>query len=195
MTIREKAINANLSVEEVVKLALATGIDVEDLDRKLSQPEAIKLGTAVKNYDEDAVEDVEPKTARFWTKAINHMILVGTEHIKVKGHVLVLDAERDKNQIALIRRLKNVKGSYCIYEVIDKPLDEDSDELVAFSEMLRGIMFTGGNGESSKSGKKALRAMFTAEELDAMGSAGFNPERLIMKVLRNKSLKTVSDNV
>jgi len=195
MTINEKANKTNLPVEKVAELALAADIDSVDMDRTLSQSEAVKLGVAVKSYVENKPSKAEPKTVRFWTKATNHMILVGTEHIKIKGNVLELDAEKDKSKIALIRRLRNIGGSYSIYEILNEPLDEDSDKFAEFNETLRGIAFTGGNGEGSKSGRKALRAMFSADELEDMGAAGFNLDRLVMKVLRNKTLKPVSNNI
>jgi len=195
MTINEKANRVNLPVEKVAALALAAGINTEDMDRNLSQPEAIKLGTAVKNYNEAEPVQDEPKTVRFWTKATIHLIMAGTEKIKFKGNVLVLNSEVDKNLIALIRRLANIAGSYCVYEVLDTPLGEDSDELAEFGKMLREIAFTGGNGEASRAGRKSLRAMFEPEELESMGAAGFDPNRLVMKVLLKKSLKPVSNNV
>ena len=196
MTINEKANKVDLPVEKVVGLALAAGINAEDLERKLENVEAMTLGKVVNQYLKAKGEPkAEPKTVRFWSEATKHMIQAGNEKIMFKGNVLVLDEEEDIGTIALVRSLRNIVGRYSIYEVIDEPFDEDSDRALWFSNMLEDIVFTGHNRERSKAGIKSIRAMFSPNELVEMGEGGFNPRRLVMKALRNKSLKLVSNNV
>lgn len=196
MTITEKANSSELPVEEVVAIAVAAGIDAEDLNRKLTPPEAMKLGTAVKKSLESSDENKgEPDMVRFWSRATRHIIALEGESIKLEDNVIVLDPEKDKDTVEKIRSLRNILGRYSIYEVINEPLEEDSSELEAFQVLLEEIIFTGDNREVSMAGIKTVRAMFSPKDLEAMAGNGFNPRRLVMKVLNSKSLKLVSNNV
>lgn len=195
MTITEKANKVELSVEKVVELALAAGIDAGDVERKLENQEAIKLGTVVNQYlKAKANPEDEPKQVRFWTRATKHTIQAGNERIQFKDNILVLDEDRDIGTIVLIRSLRNIVGLYSIYEVIDEGFEEDSDKVSWFSDLLEEIVLTGHNRERSRMGMKAVRVMFSPEQLEEMGENGFDPRRLVMKALRNKSLKLVSNN-
>jgi len=196
MTIKEKAIKVELPVEKVAALAAAAGIDAEDVERKLETPESISLGTAVKKYLEN--DDDEPKkesgSVRFWTKAINHTVaLPGGKTLKFKTNALVLDKKRDAETIKMIRNIQNVSGEYGINEVVNKPHEDESEEQIKFGEMLEKIVYTGAYGEKSKAGVKAVRALFSDDELIAMEEYGFDPRRLIMKALRTKSLKPINN--
>lgn len=196
MTITEKAKQVDLPVEKVAELASAAGIDAEDVNRTLEHPkETTVLGSAVKKYLEatDGI-DTENDTVRFWTEATKHLIQAGKERITFKDNVLVLDAKEDIGTIALIRSLRNINGRYSIYEVLDEPFGEDSNDAVWFSNMLEDMVFTGHNRERSKAGMKAVRALFSPDELLKMGEGRSDPRRLVMKALRNKSLKLVSNN-
>jgi len=195
MTINEKANKVGLPVDKVVELAFHAGLDSEDMDRKLDNVEAITLGKVVNQYLKARSEPKDEHTlVRFWTKATKHMIQAGNERIEFKDNVLVLDKKDDIGLISMIRGLRNIVGRYSIYEVIDEPHADESDESVAFSDMLEDIAFTGHNRERSKAGIKSIRAMFSPEELESMGEHGFDPRRLVMKALRTKSLKLVSNN-
>lgn len=201
MTIKEKATKSDLPVETVASIAEAAGIDAEDVERTLTQPKAIKPGTAVKNHqsgesdkEEPKVREEQKKEVRFWTIAIRHLIgLDDGKKIKFEDHALVLDAEEDKKEIAVVRSLQNIIGRYEIYEVVNEPLGEDSKEFYAFQELLERLVYTGQHGERSKSGIKAVRAMFSHEELVGMKEYGFDPRRIIQKTLRTKSLKPISN--
>lgn len=197
MTIKEKATKTDLPVETVASIAEAAGVDAADNERTLTQPEAIKLGTAMKNHqsvETDETKEKPKKEVRFWTVAIRQLIgLKGGKQLKFEDHVLVLDAEEDKEKIATVRILQNVKGRYEIYEVLDKPWDDDSKEFYNLQELLEGLVYTGQHGERSRSGIKAIRALFSHEELLGMKEYGFDPRRLIQKTLRSKSLKAISN--
>lgn len=195
MTIKEKAEKTGLTVEKVAELCSAAGIESKDVDRKLESVEAMTLGKVVKKYMEVTEDTKEaPKSVRFWTHATRHIIQAGKERIVFEGNVLVLNEENDIGTIALVRSLRNIVGRYSVYEVINNPFDEESDKAVWFNNMLEDIVFTGHNRERSKAGMKTVRALFEPEELAEMGANSFDPRRLVMKALRNKSLKLVSNN-
>lgn len=194
MTIKEKAEQSGLAIDKVVELCKAADIDASDPDRTLEKVEAMTLGRVVKKYLEARdVPEKQAKAVRFWTQATKHLVQAGSERIEFKDNVLVLDAEDDIETIALVRSLRNIAGRYAIYEVLDKPYEDESDEAVAFSRMLEDIVFTGHNREHSKAGMKAVCALFSSDELAEMGANRSDPRRLVMKALRSKSLKLVSN--
>lgn len=193
MTIKEKAEQSGLEIDKVVELCKAVEIDASDPDRKLEKVEAMTLGKVVNKYLEAKGTGKAVKTVRFWTLATKHLVQAGNERIEFKDNVLVLDAESDIETIALVRSLKNIAGRYAIYEVLDQPYEDESDDAVAFSKMLEDIVFTGHNREHSKAGMKTVCALFSSDELAAMGANRSDPRRLVLKALRSKSLKLVSN--
>lgn len=198
MTIREKAEKEGIDPLKVAELADAAGIDNADVDRKLEQTEAMRLGKAVKAYKESAGETSDDKDASglvlFWSTNKNHLIdqsIIGTEKsVMIKEHALWLDAEEDAVLIKRIRRLLLTD----VFEVKEEPFDEESREYFEFSDLLDELLFTGHTGERSKMGVKAVRALFSEEELAKMGGNGFDPRRLRDKALRTRSVVRLINN-
>lgn len=193
MTIREKAEKEKLTVEQVVAVAVAAGINADNVDAKLSSPDAIKLGSAVKKSlggVSASVSVEENNEVLFWSKHTKHTVVVpGVGPVKFDGHVLSLRKDIDPDLIKKIRKLSVVD----IYEILNQPFDEDSNEYIRFSDMLDEIVFTGHSKERSKAGVKAVRAMFSPAELIAMGEHAFDPKRLVIKALHSKSCIQVTE--
>ena len=185
MTIKEKAEKEGLEVEAIVAIAAEVGIDTSDVNAILSSADAMKLGKAVKSAatGDAPQKTIEENEVRFWSANVKHIVVVGREKIKFDGHVLVLRKDTDGDLIKKIRKLK-VND---IFEVINQPFHEDSNEYIQFSDMLEDLVFTGNNGEKSKAGIKAVRVMFGGAELSKLGEAAFVPKKLVMKALHSKS--------
>jgi hypothetical protein len=194
MTIKGKAEEVGIEVEKLAALAAAAGIDASDVNRTLEPTEAMRLGKAVKNLENSSNEEAgEPKDIRFWTTNTNHTIgkgIVGPEAVYFKDHSLILNSKSDAKLIGNIRKLR----AKDIFELSDEPFDEDSDAFYAFSKLIDSELFTGQSGEPSKRGLKAIRAMFSGEELIDMSKHAFDPQRLKMKALRTKSAVRLINN-
>jgi hypothetical protein len=192
MNLTKKAENSELELAVVEEIAKNEGIEVGSPDEELSNSDAMKLGVAVKKFIEDGeiVKPVKGKTFRVWSPGKNKTIFLGQTlgSIRVRDHSLVLDVERDAKTIKLIKSLRNVLG---LYKVHNKPFDEDSEQYERFEDLLRQLVFTGAGQEASRGGVKAVRALFSSDELQAMGENAFNPKRLITKATRSKSITQI----
>lgn len=185
MTIKEKAEKEGLDVEAIIAIAAEVGIDTNDVNAVLSSADAMKLGKAVKAASGEVApqKTIEENEVRFWSSNVKHIVVVGRERIKFDGHVLVLRKDTDGDLIKKIRKLK-VND---IFEVFGQPFHEDSPDYIQFADMVEDLVFTGNTGEKSKAGIKAVRAMFSASELSKLGTASFEPKRLVLKTLHSKS--------
>ncbi len=180
MTISKKSEQSGLELETVVDLARAEGIE-SGVNDELSTPDAMKLGKAVKGFN-----PVKSGPVRFWSKGkVKTAFVPEFGPIKIKNHSLVCDSSDEV--VGIVRRL-NVSG---LYEVLDKPFNEDSDSYERFEAMLRDMAFAGVEKIASKGGVKALRALFSSEQLEELGDKAFAPARLVSKALRSKSLVPV----
>jgi len=189
MTFTKKSELTDLSIAQVSDIAKTIGIECGP-DDELSRPDAIKLGTAVKKFQEDGSQNLakeDKKVFRIWTAGKNKTVFLGEKlgSIKVRDHSLVLDGTRDADTIKIIGRLKNVLG---MFQVIDKPFEEYSDESEKFEDRLRELVYTGAGQEESRGGIKAVRALFSAEQLSAMGEKAFSGKTLIKKAVNSKSI-------
>jgi len=193
MTLTKKAETSELELAKVVEIAGALGIE-SDANKELSNTDAMKLGKAVTAFKKggkmpepvnSAGED--SKLFRIWTAGKSKTVFLSEElgSIKVRDHSLILDEKKDAEMISIIKRLKNVIG---MYEVIDEPFEEDSDEYEKFEDKIRELVFTGLGQEASRGGVKAIRALLSHGELSAMGEKAFNPKTLVAKVMRSKSV-------
>lgn len=187
MTIVKKADQSGLTLAEVIEIAKSVGI-TSDPETDLATGDAVKLGSAVKAFIEGGAPNKSgSKEFRVWCAGKNRTIFLGEVlgSLRIRDHVLVLDTVANAETVKLVKKLKNVIG---LYEVTDVPFDDNDDEYYNFDKLLRSLVFTGTGQEQSRGGIKAVRALFRADELLAMGDGAFNPNKLITKALRSKSI-------
>jgi len=196
MTLNEKAEASELDIAVITEIASSIGIEVDPSD-KLAGQDAIKLGRAVTAYKKNGVVGTKEKAApkgvfRIWSDGKNKTIFLGEVlgSIKIQNYALVLDVDADKKTIEIIKRIKNVLG---LYEVHDVPFDEDEqgEEYDKFDDLLRGLLFTGSGGQVARAGIKAVRALFSTEELLSFKDGAFNAKRLIHKAMSTKSITQI----
>ncbi len=187
MTLTKKSEQSGLNLEIVQDLATAEGISV-GADEELSKPDAMKLGKAVKAFQEKA-SPAPAKEIRYWSKGSTRILYIPDYGpIKFNKHMLVCNP--DDEVVGIIARLKAVSG---IFVVSDEGFGEDTPSYDRFEDMLRSLAFAAGGSTPSKHGVKAIRAMFTADQLEELGDKSFDPRRLISKALRSKSLIPVGN--
>jgi len=196
MTLDKKAEASELDIAVITEIASNAEIEV-GLSDELSTQDAIKLGKAVTAYKKNEIVETQEKAApkgvfRIWSDGKNKTIFLGEVigSITIKNYALVLDKDADKKTIEIIKRIKNVLG---LYEVHDVPFDEDeqSEEYDKFDDLLRSLLFTGSAGQVARAGIKAVRALFSVEELLSFKDGAFNAKRLIQKAMSTKSITQI----
>lgn len=194
MTVRKKAEKEGMELDTVMEIAASAGINIDDVDRELDQAEAIALGKAVKGTSTEPIKKKEEsEMIRFWSTRRNYTFghgIVDENSVEFENHVLLLNRKTDAKLIDTIRRLRNTD----IFEIKNVPFEEDSEDYFKFDKLMNDIMITGANGEVSKMGVKAVRALFSPNELLEMGEFAFTPQRLKSKALRTKSYILLANN-
>jgi hypothetical protein len=131
-----------------------------------------------------ALSDGAVKMARFWSKNRDQRIArPDGSTIRFRNyHYITEDGSSD---CKLIRSIPHPD----IVEVVNEPF-KDETQAVTFRKELQALVFTGSMGEISRErGMTAITALFEPGELDVLKDKMWNPEAIIERAIRTKSVR------